>query len=634
MARGVMVMAKCLLFSFLLSLHILWSSGTLVGFLYDAREERDIDAVSFLERNNIPLSQFRVFASNHGALLDSLSNTGISVDLFLSHSEVETLLKSRSINHLPPVNITSILVGFNKPDLQALLPTLNRLQSTLRNSSAKVSALFPLSCLESLNKSEKKEMGRIMWFIKEVQSFIVVETQVDEELSMGDGFVDHVIQKAITACRVTLHHPPIPLVLNVKSSVVPSGVEITEFSERVMDAIDKHFEIKERVSCLFVEISPVGEAEKKRLGWEKEMIFPSSRRELLDSENKHISVHDTMTPVTNPVTVPATNPVTVPATNPPGIITVPSTNPVTVLPTNPTTPITVPSTNPDTPITVPGMNPMPTPVTNPPVTPVTNPATPITNPMNPVTSPPSFPVTSPVTNPVTTYPPAGGVPSTPPVTNPGTDPVSPAVPGQSWCVAKSGTLDSALQAALDYACGMGGADCSAIQMSGSCYNPNSLQAHASYAFNSYYQKNPTPTSCDFGGTATIVNINPSTGTCVYPSSSSSSGFGPASTFGGTAGNGSGSGSGAGAGFGFGTGTGAGADAGAGAGAGAGIGVGPGVGAVPGPGSVLNTNNSGGSSTVFGSDTPTGSTGCSIHRPVGWTLFLPVLAITCITGNIW
>lgn len=473
-------------------------SETLVGFSYDARKVRDIDAAvySFIERNNIPPSQFRIFASNHGALLDSLSNTDISVDLLLSHSQAKTLPKSRSSSHLPLVKITSIvLAGFSKTDLFSLLPTLNTFQSTVKNSDVKVSAMFSLPCLESLNKSEKEEMRRIMWFIQEVQSFIVVETQVDGELSMGDSFVDHVIQRAVTACK-TLHHPAIPLVLNVKSSVVPSGVEISEFSKRVMDAIEKHSEIKKRISAIFVEILPITEDLQKRLRWEKEMIFPSSHRQLFNYE-----IHDTVTPVTNPAT---TSPITVPSTNPsPGVITVPATNPDTVLPTNPTTPITVPSTNPDaTPITAPGMNPLPTPITN-------TPLAPITNPTNPVTSPTTVPVTTPVTNPVTTYPPAGGVPSTTPVTSPGTDPVSPAVSGQTWCVAKSGTLDSALQAALDYACGIGGADCSVIQVSGSCYNPNSLQAHASYAFNSYYQKNPVPTSCDFGGTATLVNINPS-----------------------------------------------------------------------------------------------------------------------------
>lgn len=79
----------------------------------------------------------------------------------------------------------------------------------------------------------------------------------------------------------------------------------------------------------------------------------------------------------------------------------------------------------------------------------------------------------------------------------------------SWCIASSAASPTALQVALDYACGYGGADCSAIQPGGSCYDPNTVKDHASYAFNDYYQKNPAATSCVFGGTAQLVSTDPS-----------------------------------------------------------------------------------------------------------------------------
>ncbi|KAF9587877.1 hypothetical protein IFM89_006131 [Coptis chinensis] len=143
---------------------------------------------------------------------------------------------------------------------------------------------------------------------------------------------------------------------------------------------------------------------------------------------------------------------------------------------------------------------------------VTTPITtvPLINPLNPTT-------TTPVTNPVAN-------PMTPTITNPVTSPnvASPASSGGSWCVAVQGASQTALQVALDYACGYGGADCSAIQPGGSCYNPNTPHDHASHAFNNYYQKNPTPTSCNFGGTAIITNVDPSSGGCQYASTSTSS----------------------------------------------------------------------------------------------------------------
>jgi hypothetical protein len=133
-----------------------------------------------------------------------------------------------------------------------------------------------------------------------------------------------------------------------------------------------------------------------------------------------------------------------------------------------------------------------------------------------------------ITTPITTVPTI--IPTTPtastPVINPNSEPdstspatmtpmvtptstASPVSPGASWCIASQSASPTALQVALDYACGYGGADCSAIQPSGSCYNPNTLRDHASYAFNSYYQKNPVPSSCNFGGTAVTTSTNPS-----------------------------------------------------------------------------------------------------------------------------
>ncbi|GBG93308.1 hypothetical protein CBR_g63954, partial [Chara braunii] len=87
----------------------------------------------------------------------------------------------------------------------------------------------------------------------------------------------------------------------------------------------------------------------------------------------------------------------------------------------------------------------------------------------------------------------------------------------SWCVAAPGTSTPALQNGLDWACGPGRVDCNPIKIGGDCFFPNTVRDHASYAYNTYYQReNKQPQACAFGGTAVVVHEDPSNGKCVYP----------------------------------------------------------------------------------------------------------------------
>lgn len=82
---------------------------------------------------------------------------------------------------------------------------------------------------------------------------------------------------------------------------------------------------------------------------------------------------------------------------------------------------------------------------------------------------------------------------------------------QTFCVAKDGADKKMLQAALDWACGPGKVDCSALLQSQPCYEPDNVISHSTYAFNAYYQQMAkAPGTCDFKGVATITTTDPST----------------------------------------------------------------------------------------------------------------------------
>lgn len=82
--------------------------------------------------------------------------------------------------------------------------------------------------------------------------------------------------------------------------------------------------------------------------------------------------------------------------------------------------------------------------------------------------------------------------------------------GGKWCIASPTASEADLKNALDWACGPGNVDCSAIQPSQPCFEPDNLVSHASYAFNSYFQQNAaTDIACSFGGAGVKTNKNPS-----------------------------------------------------------------------------------------------------------------------------
>ncbi|CAK9188275.1 unnamed protein product [Ilex paraguariensis] len=87
--------------------------------------------------------------------------------------------------------------------------------------------------------------------------------------------------------------------------------------------------------------------------------------------------------------------------------------------------------------------------------------------------------------------------------------------GKKWCVPKEDASDQALQSNIDFVCSSG-VDCKPIQDGGSCFDPNTIRSHASYAMNAYYQANGrNDFDCDFIGTGVITTGDPSYEECTY-----------------------------------------------------------------------------------------------------------------------
>ncbi|XP_078444118.1 O-Glycosyl hydrolases family 17 protein [Wolffia australiana] len=95
---------------------------------------------------------------------------------------------------------------------------------------------------------------------------------------------------------------------------------------------------------------------------------------------------------------------------------------------------------------------------------------------------------------------------------------------QTFCVARAGADERMLQAALDWACGPGKVDCSALLQGQACYEPDTVQSHATYAFTAYYQRmGMAPGTCYFNGVAAITTTDPSHDSCVFPGSGGKNG---------------------------------------------------------------------------------------------------------------
>ncbi|KAL9172206.1 hypothetical protein ABFS82_03G030100 [Erythranthe guttata] len=80
----------------------------------------------------------------------------------------------------------------------------------------------------------------------------------------------------------------------------------------------------------------------------------------------------------------------------------------------------------------------------------------------------------------------------------------------NWCISQANAPQDKLQAFIDYGCGV--VDCSTIQLGGRCYDPNTVEGHASYVLDLVYKKQ---NSCNTD-VGIITTVDPSYEGCDYP----------------------------------------------------------------------------------------------------------------------
>ncbi|KAG0631139.1 hypothetical protein M758_1G230500 [Ceratodon purpureus] len=87
----------------------------------------------------------------------------------------------------------------------------------------------------------------------------------------------------------------------------------------------------------------------------------------------------------------------------------------------------------------------------------------------------------------------------------------------TWCVSNAAADPTTLENALNFACGVNAEFCAAIQSGQSCYVPNTVAGHASWALNNYWQNyKGAGGSCSFDGAGVLTSTDPSFGACVFP----------------------------------------------------------------------------------------------------------------------